>query len=527
MKHGKGHDPSKYRALVREAKAGKGIDKLIAEARRLEDPYFVALAMFDLSADKRLELKKAASIAEEALATAGKVERPWRRAELLGIIAKKVGSWRGKNAAKHKEAFLDRILDAVESMPEGKGLSDAIAGCAPRLGCDRLLPLLAKAASNKGFEIDCSKVVLRHWAQKCGSKGPAPDELVDMLEKVKDNAMRSRLFGYLHLQCKRSKISAASTNLLQAAVESALMAVKEERLEVLRYLAGQSSTKKELELVAGAMDRLDEPIEKARLAAALGASAHRAGLEKMALSWFKEGIKVASQIEDRKKRASTALNLARGLEKCGETELAQEAYQMVKHKERKKDVKKTQVPEKMGINHMLALYDTYEGGLKPVHVRAVARAAPLCTAFGLDLALVGFPTDDLDGLVSMVIADTNVGKGGRYLRELVKQGRVALVPCTKHRPPEDWEGVGLPVATTSRPKGDKKVGMAEAVQLARSQHPLRRVCLIMGLGKRGLPASLLDSVQYHLELTGSNVPLETCAAMGVIAQQLRSEEEEV
>jgi hypothetical protein len=48
----------------------------------------------------------------------------------------------------------------------------------------------------------------------------------------------------------------------------------------------------------------------------------------------------------------------------------------------------------------------------------------------------------------------------------------------------------------------------------------------MGLGKSGLPQSLLNQVQYHLELTGNNIPLETCTAMGVIAQQLRAQAEE-
>ena len=175
-------------------------------------------------------------------------------------------------------------------------------------------------------------------------------------------------------------------------------------------------------------------------------------------------------------------------------------------------------------NNILALYDTYEGALKPVHLRSVARAAPLCAAFGLDLALMGFPTENLEDLISKVITETNIGRGGRYLRELVKQGRVVLVACTQKRPPEDWSGLGLPVATTSHPREEKKVGMAEAVLLAKPKHPLKRACLIMGLGRRGLPQSLLDIVPYHLELTGSNVPLETCTVMGVIAQQLCQKE---
>jgi hypothetical protein len=45
----------------------------------------------------------------------------------------------------------------------------------------------------------------------------------------------------------------------------------------------------------------------------------------------------------------------------------------------------------------------------------------------------------------------------------------------------------------------------------------------MGLGKKGLPSSLLNKTSYHLELTGQNVSLETCTAMGIIAMKMHDE----
>jgi len=42
----------------------------------------------------------------------------------------------------------------------------------------------------------------------------------------------------------------------------------------------------------------------------------------------------------------------------------------------------------------------------------------------------------------------------------------------------------------------------------------------MGLGKKGLPSSLLKKVSYHVELTDVNISLETSTAMGIIAFQL-------
>ncbi|HEX2065933.1 MAG TPA: DUF531 family protein [Candidatus Thermoplasmatota archaeon] len=170
--------------------------------------------------------------------------------------------------------------------------------------------------------------------------------------------------------------------------------------------------------------------------------------------------------------------------------------------------------------HVLALYDTYEGGLKEVHLRAIARAAPLCAAFDLDLALMGFPADNVRALAGQAAAETNIGDGGRHLEELVASGRVRLVSCTTREPPQDWSALGLPVATTSEPDPAKLVDFPQLSAAARAGG-FDRICLVMGLGKRGLPPSLLKAVRHHLELTGRRVSLETATAMGVLAERLR------
>lgn len=516
MKREKGSGPVKYRALVRESKARKGRhpEKLIEEARRMKDPYYRGLAIFDLSASPGLEIEKAAAAAKEAIKTSKSVESGWRQAELLGMIAKKAGSWRGAGGKKYQKMLLDKTLDCVVSMPTGKGLSDAIKVCVPRAGCRRLGALLEKAASNRGFEVFDGKAVIRGWAGQCKEKGLAAGDIMKIISGFDGAASRSRLLGYLHIQCKKSKISIGPVNPLQAAVDAALGAPGEERLDALQYLAKQSSTKEEIEVVAGGVGGLEDPANGARLLGTLGGSADRAGFKEMALDLFTQGLRISSKIKNPKEKARIRLNLTKGLERCGGVK---------EEKSKKKEIKRVKVPlkeKKDMVYDMIALYDTYEGGLKPVHTRAVARAAALCTAFELDLALMGFPADDLRELVKMVASDTGVGKGGRYLKELFEQERVVLVPCTKRKPPQNWEELGLAVATTSRPGEDKKVSMAKALELSKSLHPLGRACVIMGLGKRGLPQSLLDSVDYHLELTGSGVALETATAMGVIAAQL-------
>jgi hypothetical protein len=430
----------------------------------------------------------------------------------LGIIAKKAGSWRKEK--KYREMLFDKILDSVVSMPAGQSLSDAIKGCSPRIGCARLGSLLERAGSNKGFEVEDSKAVIRHWATHCGREGPKIENIIEILEKVESKAIRSRLLGYLHIQCRKSKVPVGPANPLQAAVDAASGAPAEERLDALQYLAKQSSKKDEIEVVAGGVGGLKDPANAAKLLATLGGSADRAGKKEMALDLFTQGLRISSRIENPKDKARIRKNLTNGLERCGDVK---------KEKSRKEEIKGVKVSlkeKKEEGNGMLALYDTYEGGLKTVHARAVARAAPLCVAFGLDLALMGFPADNLEELVKTVASDTNVGKGGKYLKELAREGRVVLVSCTKSKPPEDWEELGLPVATTSRPSRDKKVDMAKAAALAASLHPEKRVCIIMGLGKRGLPQALLEAIPYHLELTGTGIALETATAMGVIAAKM-------
>jgi hypothetical protein len=510
MKKEKGNEAARYRALVREAKRRRGRhpEKLMEDARRMKDPYYVSLALFDLSARPELEIKKAAAAAREAVRIAKGVESGWRRAELLGILAKKAGSWGEEK--KYREMLFDKILDCVVSMPAGQGLSDAIKGCSPRIGCARQGALLEKAASNRGFELEDSRAVIKNFVKQCEGNGKRVEDVISGLEYVESKAVRSKLLGYLHIQCRKSKIPFGSVNPLQAAVDEALGAPDDERLDALQYLAKQSSTIDDIAVVASGVGGLRDPANGARLLGTLGGSADRAGKKEMALEFFTQGLRISSKIKNPKEKAKIRQNLAKGLERCGD----------VKEKtSKKKDIKRVKVKKEEG-NDMLALYDTYEGGLKPVHTRAIARAAPLCVAFELDLALMGFPADNLEELVKMVARDTGVGKGGRYLKELAGDGRVVLVPCTKREPPEDWEELGLPVATTSHPSRDKKVDMAKTFELAGKLHPKKRACIIMGLGKRGLPQSLLDAAPYHMELTGSGVELETATAMGVIAAQM-------
>ena len=152
--------------------------------------------------------------------------------------------------------------------------------------------------------------------------------------------------------------------------------------------------------------------------------------------------------------------------------------------------------------HVLGLWNGYRGGLKPPHLRALARAGALCAGFGLDLALVDFPRTELPRLAQRVARESRAD-GGEWFAALVGAGRVKLFNGV----PGKW--AGTLVATTPQPGKPEPPVPFEG-----------RLCLLMGVGPQGLPGKLLKAAKFHLELTGHGVELETATAMGVIAERL-------
>jgi hypothetical protein len=171
-----------------------------------------------------------------------------------------------------------------------------------------------------------------------------------------------------------------------------------------------------------------------------------------------------------------------------------------------------QIPTKSGTpNPILGLYNTYDKKLGPPHIRAIARAAPLCWAYNIDLALFNFPINNLKELVDRVIKDTSVGHGGAYLEQLYKNKRLNIYRSLKNK---NWDNL---IATTSNPDPNKMINPDNLSNIHGEK------CFILGVGKVGLPKDILDCSKHHLEFTGTGVSLETCSAMGVLAHILHSQ----
>jgi hypothetical protein len=515
------HPPSHMRALVQESKhGGRPIEQLLAEAASITDASFAAEALFALSQDPRLTPAQAAAVLDDVVRLLESVPRGWRKAEATEAVARKAGAWRDREreSGPIRLRFLEGLLRVVLAMPDGQALAQALQGLAPCLPAQHQPALLARALANRGFEADGAKAVLR-TAVAAGSVTP----MVEALQACPDDALRARLLGALHHQLGRTEQAHAAAILQHALASAAKVADPAVRLEVLRQLVASSQTVAALHQIVAAAGA--DPSLQARTLSAAGGRADKLGDAAQARAWLAAGLEAAAGIADPKARESATANLNAGLERLGGQRPPNPPNAPIVPSPPPQpaapppSVASAEEPAH-GKRHVLALYDTYEGGLKEVHLRAIARAAPLCYAFDLDLALMGFPASNVRALAGQAATETNIGDGGRYLDQLVAAGRVQLVSCTTRDPPADWSAVGLPVATTSEPDAAKLVDFPQAREAARAAG-FGRVCLVMGLGKRGLPSSLLKSVRHHLELTGRRVSMETATAMGVMAERLR------
>jgi uncharacterized protein len=507
------------RALVQEARSGAGrpIQAVLDDARAIADPSFAAEALFHLAGDPRLTAGDAGRVLAESLHFLNKVERGWRQAEVLDEMARKAPKLRADPASAHSiERFLDGLVDTALRMPNGQALSKALQALGKVAPASRRGELVGRALGNGAFALPDGKEVV--------DASPASRKALDAIQ---DTALRARLLAHLHIHGR------AGT--LPDALAEARMVPDQDRVEVLRGIVAAIDDGADLAAVHAALAGGDE--ERARLLSALAARSDKLGDRARALAWFGEAEAHAAKVPDAKARAAIRSNLAQGLERSNEplrakalADLAQQdkGSAATASSQRAPEpgpaaapavVRSSGAPAPLGNRHVLALVDTYEGGIGEVHLRAIGRAAPLCDAFGLDLALVGFPTDNLGQLMKQAMAETTIGDGGTHIQDLVAGGHVHLVRAT-HRQAPDLSALGHVVATTPEPEQAKAHDFLGCLMAARAAKA-GRIVVLMGMGKKGLPQSFLKAAPTHLELTGRNVHLETATAMGVIAERMR------
>ncbi len=532
------NDASKFRYIQRRV-FEVDPDDLLREIERIRDPYFRSLSLVSIASSKRFGTKRSMELLSSSFNEANKVDQEWRRAELISLIMKRL-----KKADRDIQLSGEKsCIVMIEEMKPGSGLSQAIKGLIDHSNSESWPFLIERAFQNKGFEKTDVRNILK--AMKRSENWQVGHDLIlKRLGSVEDTEMRVALYGALHLRSRKRK--GTGTKPLELALDSMKEQEGHNASRSFSFLCSNCIDIDDLPVLESGMEWFKKPEDRIKAICDLVTASDKAGNRDMAREYVKMAIEGTENLSTDILKASSTSLIASGVSRLGDADHARTLFDTALGLSGNEEMLKKRIEAQMencGSNrekkkkegsilpisgkrtrHILALYDTYEGGLKPVHSRTVARAAPLCAAFDLDLALMGFPSDDLDRIIELVSKETNIGKGGAYLNSLHKEGRVYLVKCTGSDPPGDWSGLGLPVATTSKPARSRSIMMKDSKKLSSKEHPLKRVCLIMGLGRKGLPRSLLDKVPYHLEITGSGVPLETATAMGILAYMLGNEE---
>jgi uncharacterized protein len=492
---GREHAPSQARAIAQAAKRGEDLKALAKKARDIDDPYHAAWALFHLTQDSP-------RYAQLALDRFDQVDQSWRRAELAAEVAPRLDR-------DGETAFT--LARRVILLPAGKARSQALTRLAKRVPPDRLPELLAAAVQDPETATDDAKAILRAWVQD-----PAGDMETPISQSDPDT--RARLYGYLNLQAakdKKSLIPDALTKALQAITENP---DPENRVSHLRYLATVCQTMQELQTV---LDHEAANDDRVRLLQKAIAQADRFGEKEHALRLLEEARSLSKDIEDETTKEKAQANLDQAEARLTGTptksgpqgkDAPREKSEILPQKGDKRQ-DPPPIPLPPAPRSIIALHNGYTGDLATAHKRVIARAAPLCAAFGLDLMLIGFPAEDEKALTQAVEQDTRIGEGAGYLRLLLEQGRIHFVQPQHHADPSKWNTPGNIIATTPHPAPGKQVPLEKVAE---------RPILVVGVGPQGLPARLLQQAPHHLELTGHQVSLETATALGVIAERLRT-----
>ena len=470
---GKNHNPSIARRILRDLKRGESPQSLIPDVNQISAPYYKALSLVYISSIGLLDGKKSTNLLKQAFSNAENVEQSWRRLELLGEMSKRLKDIKD---SKLKEIQYKQILKLLNTEKK-RTISDFFVKNTKHFPSSLLESLLTTSLKLNGYEFKSSKAVVRHWINN-----KSAENLIAFLCQQKGE-IRPKLLGYLHLHLNKSKMSTTPSPL-----EMSFKFAESE--EIFRYLVRVCSTKSDLELAESYISKI--AIEASiPIYIALIARADRKGHIDLAHLFTANTEKLLSSISNPELEAKLQSKL-----EITKDKLKREIPNPVL--ESKKEIKKISSSGK----NTLGLYNTYGGNWNHPHYKAVFKAANLCSAFDLNLALINFPEIEPERLISEIKKEMRLPNDG-YLSQLFSNDRVRFFEKDVD---EAWSGTK--VITTENPDSSKL------------KEPKGEVCMIMGLGPKGLPKAHVTNCDYHFEITGSRKGFETGTAMGAIAAHL-------
>ena len=463
----KTHNPSLTRKIARELKQGQSPEALLPVVNSITDSYYSCLSYFHLASSGFKGAKQTNNVFDLGFKNLRKVSQPWRRIELLGKITNILKKVSDTNV---KSLQYNRLLSNLDKEKPSDS-KDFFVKHSKNFPSTMLNYMLQETTKLREHEFAASKAVIRAWINK-GKK----DILLDHISELKSD-IKVKLLGYTHLQFHKQNEKVSPT-----ALEVALEVQNAEKH--LDYLVRICSTSDDMEVLSKRALGPD-------ILLALAVRADRKGLTDYysntllkakkaidSLPSSKEKDRLLSKYEMAKAGSSDSSSKATGPTSTFTFDLAEKG------------------------NHTLGLFNTYGGNWNHPHFKAVYKASKLCAAFDLDLALIGFPAISSEKLVKEVNKEMRVTRND-FLSELLSLERVLFFEKDI-----DESLAGKKVVTTSDPDTNK------------TTLPREKLCMIMGLGPKGLPKSYLNKADYHFELTGLNVAFETGTAMGALSSEL-------
>lgn len=482
------HDPSTCRRILREAREQGLSRELFDLAQDLQDGVYRAEALCGLCASDEMDEDDRVEWVPIIVESMLEEERAWRLAESIGIIAKSASNWPGARARK---ALIEHLIALTGGLPAGDARVDALKSISSKVSEQRLPELFLLAVENYGMESKAARPVMKSIvatknydmiSEIVASITEAPP---DLAVKFLDNLHRLAIEANLTLE--------------PTALELSLPLLKSVDFEIVRTLCSHASTSAEVRTLAETLDGDNE--DAVRYAVTLAGRADRTGDAEFARHLLE---KATIQVDSLNERTAARIkkNIAKGFVHLGDQGRAEELV-LMHDSEVKIPQSNEEEVERRG--HTMALVGTYTGAVATPHLRALARAAGIAWGFGLDIALIGWPTKNLEELCERAQKESGTA-GVNHLPALLTSQRIQLMSV------EDAlsGGAGHPIATTHQPVGG-------SVDLTTFDGNL---CVFIGLGRQGLPKSLLDNCPDQFELTGIGASLETAVAMGAIAQRL-------
>ena len=482
------HDPSACRRILRSAKENGLSRELLDAAQELRDGIYRAEALCGLCGSSEMIDEDRNDWIPIIVDSMLEEERSWRLAESIGIVAKSTSRWPKGSA---RSTIIEHLISLTGGLPAGKDRVDALKSISSRVSERHLPELMLLAIENHGLEAKAARPVIKAMVQSRNHDMIA--QIMPLMTEASPD-LAVRMLDSLHRISGQEKFT-----IQPSALEIALPLLGEAEFETVRTLCSNARVIGDVMLLADALQGVDE--RAIRFAVTLAGRADKAGDAKLAESMLEKAASDLLGIEGHS-QGSIAKNIAKGFEKLGMVDRAAEIKPMRTPAVISTKVVNNDSPRK---GHTLALVGTYEGNIGTPHLRALARASGIAWGFGLDIALIDWPTKDLEGLCVRTIKDSGTA-GVNHLSELLEAERVILATSEAAL----GGSLGHPIVTTHQPRGG-------SVELNSFEGSL---CVMIGLGRNGLPAKILDNCDNQFELTGIGASLETAVAMGAIAQCL-------